>query len=375
MAVPSDWRRARAERRADERRLPEGLQRDVRVVRRDDLGHDAVQAILDDAGSIARRQGDIRGVHSAGAPTWSYVPPAVERNLLQKLNGNPSYRSQVRAGVRSTLRAAHLTKIDPAAGLIILPEWLPPPAVVDDGVLRVESSRGLGAATALEAEPEGWDHWAACNVVDHRDCDVAASPDDVSLGLDDAHQARRVLVLGALAGGFARAVTAMGASGIAVTEVDWVLPEATNLPCVERRGLPTPMGVFDATVAVFPSAATSGAANQRNIYGQSSNDPARLGVRRWERAIIGHLGLLNVALDVGALAYILLPLGVRHERGYAPAPDLLDRILSRLSVVGFEVLSQVPTVEVEPVAQPFVGTNRPPKVTLVLKKTHAIEGI
>lgn len=370
MAVPSDWRRARAERRAAERRLPESLQQDVRVIRRADLGHEAVEVVLDDVRTIALREGDLRTVHSAAEPSWSYVPPAVERDLLHRLERNGTYRRQVRAGVRSTLRLAHLIKVDPGASFIAFADVLPPVAGVQDGMLRVESSIGLCTATALEAEPEGWDHWVASKVTDRDD---HGEDLDVDLRFEAK---RRVLILGALAGGFARVVTAMGLSRMALTEIDWVLPDATNLPCVERRGLADPMGTFDAAVAVFPSPATSAAANQRGIYGRAlTGDLARLGARRWERLVIGYLGLLNVALEVGSIAYVLLPLGVRHERGYLAAPELLDHILSQLDVVGFEVVANIRTVEVEPVAQPFVSTNRPPKTTLVLKKTRTIEGV
>jgi hypothetical protein len=370
MAVPSDWRRARSERRAAERRLPESLQQEVRVIRRADLGQDAVEAVFEDVRTIALRQGDLRRVHSAKEPSWSYVPPAVERDLLQELARNRTYHRQVRADVRSTLRVAHLIKIDPGAARITVPEALPPVATVKDGALLVKSSIGLGTATALEAEPEGWDHWTASTITNRS---VQEQELDVDLGFEPG---RRVLVLGALAGGFARTVTAMGLSRMAVAEIDWVLPDATNLPCVERRGLADPMGTFDAAVAVFPSPATSGAANQRGIYNRSlTEDLAQLGARRWARLVVGYLGLLNVALEAGAIAYVLLPLGVRDERKYIAAPDLLDRILSRLDVVGFEVVANTPTVEVEPVAQPFVGTTRPQKTTLVLKKTHSIEGV
>lgn len=368
MATASNWKRARRECRADQRRLPEGLRRDVSVIRREDLGHDAVTAILDDVGEIAARMGVVRKVRSSAAEPWSYVLPSPERDILTKLEGNRAYRRHVRSDVRSTLRTAHLAKIDPGTALI--PEHLGPAAVIEDGVLHVRSSIGLGTATVLEAEPEAWDQWAAADIVDRDHHDE----DDVSMGFDD-ERGRHIFVLGALAGGFARSVTAMGSGPMRITESDWTLTRATALPCVERRGFPEPSATFDAAVAVFPSPSRSGAANQRNIYGRSGFDPARLGPRRWTDAVLGYLGLLNRIVREGALLYTLLPLGVRDGRCYQAAPDLLEPIVARLDEAGFKVLLSIPTIEIAPVAQPFVGTARPQKVTLILKKIRPVEGL
>lgn len=365
----ADWRRARAERRGGERTLPAGLARDLAVIRRDDLGHDAALTVHDHVAAIAARDGEVRCVEAAGSPSWTYVRPAAQREIARALEQNPTYRRQLRARVRSTLRLEHLTKVDPAAESLQVPSALGAPPVAGE-TLDVESAIGLGTATVLEAEPEGWDHWVAVQVRDQHVSDDAC---DLGLGLGHAPSAR-VLVVGALAGGFARATAALSAN-IAVTELDWVFPTATNLPCVEQRGLRAPLGVFKAAIVVYPSPATSAAANQRNIYGRCDEDPARLGGRRWGRAIQAYLGLVNVALEMGGIAYVLLPLGVRHERGYIPAPELLDRIVSGSTALGFEVVSAIPTIEVNPVPRPFVGRNRPPMTTLVLKKTATLEGV
>jgi hypothetical protein len=357
-----DWRRARRERRALDRRLPDGLRRDLRGIVRDDIGHDAARAILVHVQAIARKDDALRAVRRPGSEPWSYVLPAVEREILARLDANGGFRQQVRADVRTTLRIEHRVKVDPAASRITLPESLGLPPLADD-LLAANSSIGLGTASVLEAEPEGWNHWVAAQIANMGEAD------------DGLIETRRVLVAGALAGGFARAVAAMGAARLVVTEIDWVFAEATNLACVEGRGLAEPMGTFDAAVAVFPAPSVSGAANQRRIYGPSDLDIAVLGPRRWRRLVLGYLGLLNIALDVGRLVYVLLPLGVRHHRGYEAAPDLLDEVLSRLAECGFELIATLPTIEVEPVAQPFVGTNRPPKVTLVLQRSQTIEGV
>lgn len=365
-----DWRRARRERRGDQRRLPPGLRRDVATIRREDLGHDAVTAVLYDVETLAAARGEVLTIHSSGAEPWSYVPPSVERDVLQLLERRKLYRHHVRAEVRSTLRLAHKTKVDPGAALVTLPASLGPTPSVEDGILEVSSSLGLGTASALEAEPEGWNHWVATQLV-HGDSEYA----EESLGLLSEQQAHRVFVLGALAGGLARAVTTLDTSHFRITEFDWVLDSPSALSCVDCRSFPDSSHVFDTAVAVFPSCSTSNAANQRGIYGRSDFDPARLGPRRWVKRVLGYLGLVNARLRDGAILYVLLPLGVRGNRGYEDGPSLEAAILPRLSECGFAIVYTIPTTEREPVAQPFVGRARPKKLTLVLQKTHAVEGL
>lgn len=373
----SDWKAARRKRRAEERRLPPGLRHDVRVVRRDDLA--AGSDVLEDAAAIASRTGATRVVNPIGEPPWSYVPPTVEREILGRLDENPTYRQQVRAEIDRTLRSEHMTRVDPAAANLAVPLSLGPVPKVNAGRLYVESNIGLGTASVVEAEPEAWNHWVAQEIARSAAVASGMDVDDVGLGGEPHGQVARVLVIGALAGGFARVVTAMGAAGanILVTEHDWVLATPTNVPCViGRSGLAELRAGFDAVVLVMPSPATPGASNYRHIYNpERPYDPARLGTRRWKRDLIGLLGMASTLLHEGGLLYALLPLGVRFHRGYVPAPDLLDEALFNVQALGFEVVEKIPTIEVLPVAQPFVGKNRPPKITLVLRKTQPVEGM
>jgi len=179
-----------------------------------------------------------------------------------------------------------------------------------------------------------------------------------------------VLVIGALAGGFARAVTAMGTRlpQLRLTELDWVLNSATNLPCVEGRGVVAANARFDAVVVVLPSPASSEASGQRRIYGtKTGSDPGRLGPRRWLHAVADIINGLGSLMNDNATAYVLLPLGVRTRGGYMSAPELLAPVLSAVLTAGFGI-EALPTVEVAPVAQPFVARNRPQIVTLMLRR-------
>ncbi|MCU0693973.1 MAG: hypothetical protein MUF54_21495 [Polyangiaceae bacterium] len=69
----------------------------------------------------------------------------------------------------------------------------------------------------------------------------------------------------------------------------------------------------------------------------------------------------------GGTIYTLLPLGVRVGEGYHDMPELLDCVLAWLPALGLEVAQQIAVRELRPVSQPFVGKNRPNKVTLVLR--------
>ena len=79
--------------------------------------------------------------------------------------------------------------------------------------------------------------------------------------------------------------------------------------------------------------------------------------------------MASLSVATGGFVYALLPLGIRFGHSYILGPDLLDDAHDLLPELGFELVSTIETVELEPTAQPFVGVNRPPKVTWVLQKT------
>ena len=357
-----DWRRARKDRRALERRLPRGLRQIVGVVRRDDMGDAIAGTLLREASDIAaaREDGSVRYVPpQPGGPAQSYVLPVVERDILARGEADTAYRGGLRAKVRRTLRSLHLVRVDPGATVITLPRSLGPVPTLVDGVLHVESGLGLGTSSVLGSEPEGWDHWVASRII------RGWSPTSVN-----APPAVNALVIGALAGGFARAVTAMGTQlpQLRVTELDWVLSEATNVPCVESRGVVAADARFDAVVVVLPPSARSEASGQRRIYdNKTGSDPGRLGPRRWLQAVAEIIERLGSLMNANASAYVLLPLGVRTRGGYVSAPELLAPVLAAILTGGFG-LEALPTIEVAPVAQPFVARNRPRMITLILRR-------
>lgn len=378
MSDPIEWQRARRERKADERRLPDVLRHQTRRIKRTDLGHEIVSSILADVKDRARQSEQLVTVTTVDDEPWSYVPADVEEDILRKLAANARYVAQVRRRVDEALREAHVVRVQPEQ-YSELPKELPAVFRADDE-LFVRSDIGLGTASVLEAEPEEWNHWVAAQIQGARGADELELAGPLS-----------VVVLGALAGGFARAVQVINAH-IAVDELDWTWDEATQLPCVRSRDLAWSTGRFDAAVVVLPSSSTSGAANQRCIYrdggtprsdepggpkgpGDKGYDLSSRGPRRWSHEVLGYLGVANARLPIGALAYVLLPLGIRDERGYVAGPDLLDAVLERISEAGFDVVQRLPTSEIAPVAQPFVGRQRPERVTLVLQKSSDVEGL
>lgn len=371
----ADWLRARRHRRALERRLPEGLRRELRVIRLDDIGQDEAQVLLDHVRDAAGARA-LRRAEANGEPAWSYVLPAIEHDVLRRLDRNRTFHSGVRARVRQRLRLEHLLKVQPDA-FIMLPETLNETPRVRNGELHVRSSIGLGTASVLEAEPEELDAWMIEQICQA----LLGDEEDVCPQLDDLKA--RVLVVGALAGGFARALTTKFGprSNIQVTESDWVFSKATNLPRVARLPFHELAPAFDAAVVVMPSPSMSNATNQRDIYrtrpteGEPEStrktwklDPARLGPRRWTQVVSDYLAGVSALMKNGARVFVLLPSGIRTARGYIEAPDLLDPVFARLGECGFQVRDRVNVVEIGPVAQPFVAKARPSKAMLVLQK-------
>jgi hypothetical protein len=357
----AEWKAARRARRALERRLPERLARLVGVVRRDDLGDAFASTVLRDAADVARVRRGERRVVEVGNPNWSYILPVVERDVLRQLDDNDAYRNHVRRDVRRVLRSEHLVRVDPGAERITLPERLGPLPKAAGGILEVESDIGLGTATVLESEPEQWNVWVASEI--RRTWTPGA--------LNDSCRSR-VLVIGALAGGFARTVNALDARmpEMIVSEADWVFSSPTNLPCVEGRGTIGDSGeMFHNAVVVLPAPALSEASTQRGIYPEASpDDPARLGAARWQKAVAEVVEVVSAFMAPSARAYVLVPAGVRSRRGYIEAPELPDAVVDAAVRVGLVAERRLETIEIAPVRQPFVGTRRPRKATFVLRK-------
>lgn len=351
-----DWLRERRDRRRRARLLPPGIAADVARVRRDDIADQAITMVLDRAKEIATQR-------KKTATRWQPLPealitfvlPAVQREILQDLDANQTFRRQVRAFIRGLLREAHREKLRSGEG-----ERRPrgDAHAIHDGVLVVESDLGLGTATAIEAEPEGWNAF----VLDRL---AAQQGNEVSLS-----DGVRVLVVGAGAGGLARAVsTGRRPLSVTVMQHDWVHEPAGHLLCVDDE----PGAIFDQAVIVFPAPSLGGASNHRRIYHCPVDqkpwpeDPAALGPRRWIMWVLGQLAAIATQVRSGGYLHCLVPLGVRVGECYQDMPDLVDRVLTFLPTLGLEVVERNAVTEPSPVNQPFIGKNRPNRVTLVLR--------
>ncbi len=291
----------------------------------------------------------------AGASSPASKPTAVHYFAARELARNPVYLGRIRRLVREALRQHHVVQFPPDVDAS-LPDGLP--AVrPSEGVLTVKSSIGLGTATFLDGEPEGWDAWAVQEIV--RRSDAAF---DGGLELEPV----RVLVVHAGAGGFARADAARGdrLPRIEIHEVDQRVFGQTNLPHVVTRTRETPEGKFDFVVSAFPSPATPSASGQTRIYGGDSS----VGVRRWLDRLEGILQTYKDILTPGGFALVLVPLGIRTTRGYADSPELTARVKEIVEgAAGMTVLGTYATEETEPVSKPFVRRSRPSRVTYVLQ--------
>ena len=80
------------------------------------------------------------------------------------------------------------------------------------------------------------------------------------------------------------------------------------------------------------------------------------------------LGWFAELLAPGAIGYALLPLGVRVGGSYEDRGDLLDELLDHAEVMGLKAIDKIDTVEVGSVNQPFVGTNRCRRLTVIFER-------
>lgn len=357
----AEWQRERRRVRDEIRRLPQAVQALLEVVRRDDLRGQLASEIL----AEAKRRAELRGMVKVDTTRLQLrgdrLLPVDERLMLREMT-TPAFLARVRADVRRTLRAAHLTRIDPGQPQLDIPNSLPPSSVRPGRTWTPVEEAGLGTATYLDGPPDGW--WAMA-------AGVAAwvSRTRGARGLDADV---RVLVLDPGAGGFARAIGALTAPGrITVQEFGYELTP-TNLPWVEsdRRTL----GSDRAHLVVWsvPSPAVGGASSQGMIYRDAGDPRARFGVgrvgpRRWRRIVRSFLSevLPRVLVDDGVVI-VRLPLGYRVDQrargrrpalhGYVEVCDQLDGLFDDL--VGLRLTA---VVEEEPegaVRQPFVGSSR-----------------
>ena len=87
--------------------------------------------------------------------------------------------------------------------------------------------------------------------------------------------------------------------------------------------------------------------------------------QRWRPAVAELLQAAVSTLKETGEGFALLPMSIRIDEGYEDAPNLLDGILDGLSDV--QIVRTVETVERNPVNQPFVGKNRPKRLTVIMR--------
>jgi hypothetical protein len=362
----AEWRLERSTRRQRQRALPARLRADVTRVRRDDLANTIIDLIEDRVSAMAEVADAVVAV-ATDVGHRKVALPVFKRIALQTLDRDPSFRGFIRNSIDALMRTAHLLKTDPSA-VTSMPKISSAAPTPRNGVLTLRSSIGLGTASYLEAEPEEWCHYVAAHVAGH-------GLDDNDLTLDASD--RRIYVIGAGAGGFARAVAALGLSArVAIEEQDNVLPESTVLPFVtgsrNRR-----FDRYEAVVMVLPCPARGGAANHRRIYRGTQEegfDPSAVGPENWEAWCEGWTGALPELMQPGGEAFVLVPASVRTATGYDDERALLDAFLVHSAAAGLEVLEQHLVVEVEPVNQPFVGRGRPQRWSLRLRRAQSSSG-
>jgi hypothetical protein len=181
-----------------------------------------------------------------------------------------------------------------------------------------------------------------------------------------------IYAVGAGPGGIARAVMALEpAIPVHVEECDAVMPETTALPCVVgARTEPLRRRTYDAIAMVLPAPAIGGAVNHRRIYRRDRRrgfDLSGMSETQWMLHVEWQLSAVKDLLEDDGTLFLLVDSSVRCDRRYEPRPRLLESALRSASDVGFSVTERNLVIEVDPVRQPFVGTNRPEKWSLVLR--------
>lgn len=401
----ADWVNARRERQMREARLPPRLRSLFKGIRDESLqlhlleeidneverllerqGHDtssvSASCISDEEravnGMVAAVNREVRGATPGavsrvpGGKTRRELHPVVYYHAVRILAGDETFVCRLRRMVREALRRDHVVGLAPDAVTDVAASL--PTVTPRGGVLVVPSRLGLGTASYLEGAPEGWDAWAVQEVT--RRFGVVIEGDengDVGLGLgaDPLQRKVELLVLHAGPGGLARAVDAqsMGLPRCAIDEVDDHYSSPTSLACVRGRNSDTLKGEYDAVIAAIPSAADPAAAGQMRIYENTSPTRGADGPRAWLHRLQEMVSSLSGCLRTGGVALLLLPLGIRGRKGYTPAPDLEASVRELLrEVPGLHVAAAYETREESPVRRPFVGTNRPKLITIVLEK-------
>jgi hypothetical protein len=403
LAKSPDWARARRARQLREARLPKVLRGTMKHIRDESL-RDNIFGWID--GQVLIRLGrrpmiqvpsevetpesraideavreickNTEGDNESGEISWGprgplgmvrqpEIHPIDYHETLDRLAADETFFRRLRRKIRDTLRNAHVQGVAPE--VLLGPSGYVPDIRPKNGRLVVPSDIGLGTASYLEGGPEGWHAWAVHEIGRRADQLVLGERGGtVSLGLDDALLVD-VLDVHAGPGGFARAVAARGAPlpAIRVYETDPWYGAATSLSCVVSRN--PVQDTYDFIVSAMPAPAMSDAAGHQRIYSGVGCRRGAPGPRKWLRDLGHLLRGLSLLLTPGGAALFLLPLGVRAGQGYVEDERLRRGVEDLVrDVPGLQLDGYHPTEEDAPVNRPFVGKQRPPLLTVVLKK-------
>jgi hypothetical protein len=370
--------RARRDRRDLEAMLPPEVTRIVRNLRDDTAALSIFGAFLGRVMAVAQQRGLTFEIEDV--PPRTGLRHLDQREIALQLARREDIRGWLRGLVRRHLRQGHIQRVRPQP---LLSEVCTEGAFAfRDGAMLVWGSIGLGTSTMLDAEPEGWVVWAHESLVREAHArlgDPGLAVEDV--GLDDP-AAIDVLVVGSDTGALARLVASqpIGSAEVRVHWVGGILDGEGELPGVageltlREAADAIRQKRFDAGVLVLPAPIVPSSAGQRAIYREpgrteeSRPDPGRVGLGRWTHWLRTLLALMHEGLREGARCLALVPLGDRVRRGYRADPGRADLVRQVGRESGFRIEAEAPVIELAPARRPFVGRDRPPLLSMVLRR-------
>jgi len=365
-----DWRRARRERRAAERDLPDGRRQQLRRIERSDLAEQlassmgtrllevglardgrrvatTVSALMED-GALEEPLDGGANVEMCGARdrrryyTMTFtggadrandvLTPLGRRRLHRELGGQVSWTRRVANEVDNILASEHMratASLDEGGSDERVPPTYRP---LRDRVLEVTSWR----RTRLDDPPGGWIRWAL-----ERETRGAGGGKPLLLGMHEGIVSR-----------------VQASFGVAA---DWEPNEGRT---------------YDTILASLLPAATPDATRHHGIYGGPDEAP---GMKRWSSTVEAVVRAVGELLAPGGEAIVLVPLDVRANDRYTVVASLharFEEVLGhaienvclrgdRLSVVDRRHVFEP---ENRRQAWPFVGTERPALISVVLRR-------
>lgn len=372
--------------RRDVSRLPQPMQRIIRLIRRPYLRGQLVKIITDAVEELAKADGALVSTYLELDRLQVILPEDRRQDYLGQLVTRPGFLSALHREARRIVRDQNVMKqVFPEKGLHLL-EKLP-----ESGVLTVRGSNRFNRIEAMfETMPVG-----LAAAIGNWIVETTTSTIQEDIGLDEAEKVITVLawhcgIAGVLALTLDFLKPHNGRFG--VTEVDvyrdlrdrqdsawWTGSHGIDLNDGEKR---TPVVArlhhvpdkkFEFVVLDMPPPGDPGASNLRNRWKTEDerqlHDPGRLSVRAWRKTLRGYLRQLPSHLERGGRAVLVLPESVRVPRGYRHEEGLLLGVDDCLTQVGLETVRDLQVKEESPLPQPFVGSSRPDRRLLIVQRT------